>query len=358
MRPTSSHKLSRRQFFKRATGAAGGLGTGLAVAAGAAGTARAATPKQTNPFAYDLSRLSKTDPQLIHFETVRRFRSPRKDARRVVFGPTGQLHVAAGNYVSVLTPAGSAVSEVALAGPARCVAVAPDGALYVSLRDHVEAFDPKGKRLATWDSPGKRTWFTGLAAGDNDVFAADAGNRILLRYDRSGKLISRIGEKDPARNIPGFVIPSPYFDVDLHRDGLVRVNNPGRHRVEAYNFKGDLELSWGKPSAGIDGFCGCCNPVNLAVLPDDRIVTCEKGLPRVKVYSVHGEFESVVAGTESFPENARTGAGDAASDGVLSGLDATADAQGGIYILDMVTSEIHVMARKTNQTVFGVHPGN
>src|SRR5262249_4676088 len=135
-----------------------------------------------------------------------------------------------------------------------------------------------------WASPGGRAWLTGLTTSAKDVFVADAGNRVIWRCDHSGKVLARIGEKNKERNIPGFIVPSPYFDLEMHPDGLLRVANPGRHRVEAYTVDGDLELAWGVASTAIDGFCGCCNPINIALLPDGRIVTCEKGLPRVKVY--------------------------------------------------------------------------
>ena len=341
--------LSRRRFLERGAHAAGVLGVSGAASVLSGATARAAAGQPGNPFAYDLGGLTQTDPKLIQYEEVGRFRSPRAEARRIAFGPDGRLYLAAGNYVSVLDDTGALVSEIALSGPARCAAVAKDGSVYVSLRDHVEVFDTRGQRRAVWDAPGKRTWFSGLAVGENDVYAADAGSRVLVRYDRSGKLAGRIGEKNPARHIPGFVIPSPYFDVEVHRDGLLRVTNPGRHRVEAYTVEGDLELSWGRASAAIDGFCGCCNPVNLAVLPAGGIVTCEKGLPRVKVYSVDGRFESVVAGTEAFPENARAGASKDVSDGVANGLDAAVDARGRVYILDMMTAEIRIMTAKAGQ---------
>jgi hypothetical protein len=95
--------------------------------------------------------------------------------------------------------------------------------------------------------------------------------------------------------------------VKLGKDGLLRVNNPGRHRVEIYTAEGDLELSWGKATVGIEGFCGCCNPTALGLLADGRCITCEKGLPRVKVIRQRGAFECVVAGTESFPQNSRAG---------------------------------------------------
>ncbi len=329
--------FNRRQFF------AGSASTMAFLNAIAAERGQAAEKGSSNPFAYDLTHLQTTDPKLIAYDEITRWRSPHPEARRLCLLPDGRLLVASGNYVTVMKADGQRGLEIALTGPARALAGAKDGMIYVGLRDHIEIFDAKGQRKASWDSPGQKTWFTGLAVSENDVFAADAGGRVLLRYDRSGKLIKRIGEKNTERNIPGFIIPSPFFDVELHRDGLLRVNNPGRHRVEAYTAEGDFEGAWGQPSMAITGFCGCCNPINLALLPDGKFVTCEKGLPRVKICSATGEFESVVAGPESFVENAKA-CGPA--DCTAGGLDAVADAQGQIFILDYVTGDVRVMKLK------------
>lgn len=335
--------MTRRQFLKQSARDAGVFAVSGAAIATLAELARAASAgKEANPFAYDVSRLRKTDPKLIHYEPVGRFPSPYPNPRRIAVGPEDRLYVAAGNVVSVLDRDGGRVREIALGGPARCVAVAPDGTVYAGRHDHVEVFDRKGERQAVWESPGKRAWLTGLAVGENDVFAADAGGRVVLRYDKSGKLAGRIGEKNKERGIPGLIVPSAYLDVKLARDGLLRVNDPGRHRVEGYTLGGDLEFSWGKPSAGIEGFCGCCNPVGLALLPDGRCVTCEKGLPRVKIYSAEGAFECVVAGPESFPENWQK----CSLDCTMGGLDAAVDSAGRIYVLDLVAADVRVMARK------------
>jgi hypothetical protein len=339
--------ITRRRFLKETAEGAGFLAVGSSAFAASVGLARGASVgKDPNPFAYDVERLRKTDPKLIHYEQVGHFAGPSPNPRRIVIGPEDRVYIAAGNAVSVLDRDGARISDIDLGTAARCVAVAGDGTIYAGVRDHVEVFDPKGKRLATWDSPGKRTWFTGLAAGENDVFAADAGNRVVLRYDKSGKLAGRIGEKNKERNIPGLIMPSPYLDVKLARDGLLRVNNTGRHRVEAYTPSGDLEFSWGKPTNAIEGFCGCCNPVGLGLLPDGRYVTCEKGLPRVKVYSPEGTFESVVAGPESFVENAKATFVKGTEDCRLGGLDAAVDSQQRIYILDLVANDVRVMKRK------------
>jgi hypothetical protein len=339
--------ITRRDFLKETARGAGALAVGSGAFAASIGLTRGASVgKDPNPFAYDVERLRKTDPKLIQYEQAGHFASPNPDPRRIVIGPDDRVYIAAGNSVSVLDREGARIIEIALGTAARCVAVAGDGTIYAGVRDHVEVFDRKGQRLATWDSPGKRTWFTGLAAGENDVFAADAGNRVVLRYDKSGKLVGRIGEKNKEKNVPGIIMPSPYLDVKLGRDGLLRLNNTGRHRVEAYTAAGDLEFSWGKPTSAIEGFCGCCNPVGLALMPDGRYVTCEKGLPRVKVYSPEGAFESVVAGPESFVENAKATFVKGTEDCRLGGLDAAVDSQQRIYILDLVANDVRVMKHK------------
>lgn len=305
-----------------------------------------AAESKVNPYAYDVERFGKTDPKLIHYEVASRFRCPGKQPRRIAAGPNDRLYIATAEGICIFSTDGARVGDLPLSDPARCVAVAPDGTVYAGLRDHVEVFDAKGQRKGAWEAPAGKPWLTGLAAGENSVFAADSASRAVLHYDRSGKLVGRIGVKDKAHEIPGLIVPSPYLDVDLGRDGLLRVNNPGRHRVEIYTVNGELELAWGKPSAGIEGFCGCCNPIGLALLPDGRTVTCEKGLPRVKVYGTDGTFECVVAGVESFPENAKMGSMHDTSDGTMGGLDAAVDAAGRVWVLDLITGETRAMARK------------
>jgi hypothetical protein len=328
---------SRRNFLSQAAG------TMAILSAIASQRAQGGETKSANPFAYDVSQLQVTDPKLIAYEEKSRCKAPHTEAKRITIGPNDTLYVCSGNYLTALDSSGASKLAIAASEPTRCCAVAKDGTIYLGLRDHIEIFDSKGQRKAVWESPGKKPWLTGIAVAENDVFVADAGNRVILRYDKSGKLLRRLGEKDKDRNIPGFTIPSPFFDVELSRDGLLRVNNPGRHRMELYTTDGDFEVSWGVTAMGITGFCGCCNPINFALLPDGKYVTCEKGLPRVKIYSATGEFESVVAGVESFSENAR--ACDP-SDCTAGGLDVAVNSQCHIYILDLVTGDIRVMKRK------------
>jgi hypothetical protein len=319
--------ITRRDFLKTS------LGTAVATAAlpggRAAQTATAAMASAANPW-----------------KESGRFKVTRPLPRRIV-AVGERLYVTCAEHLLVLGLRGELISETKFDSAPRCCAVAGDGTIYVGLKDHVEVLDSTGRKLAPWERPDDRAWFSALAVGENDLYAADSGNRVILRYDRSGKLAGRIGRKDAARNVPGLIVPSPYLDVELGADGLLRVNNPGRHRVELYTAGGDLELTWGSPLGGVAGFCGCCNPIALAALPDGRVVTCEKGISRVKVYSAEGRFEAVAAGPELFPENNRAGRTGDRPDGLLGGLDAAADAKGNIYILDLVTGEIRTLTATT-----------
>ncbi len=331
-------RLSRRQFLR--TG--GGLGLlGLCWKGPAA--ARAAAANRPNPWAYDVSRYETTDPQWIGYREARRFAAPRPDARRLACGPEGRLWIGAGPAVIAVDEAGGVVTEMTVSGPVRCLAVAPEGTVYAGLRDHVVVFDGQGTRQTVWEAPPGRVWLSGLLATAGAVFAADSGNRVIWYHDHTGRILGRIGDKDPGRGIPGLALPSPHLDVELHPDGRLRVNNAGRHLVETYTVEGERLAAWGKPGMGLASFCGCCNPIALAVLPDGRIVTAEKGLPRVKVYHPDGRLDCVVAGVESFPENLRATQGESRNDTLNLSLDVVADPGGRIIILDPVSATVRVM---------------
>ena len=299
------------------------------------------------PFVYDIGEMAKIDPNLILYEreslTVE---TGFARSHCLTLDSSGAIYVAGDRAVRVFSPTGNKLREVQLGGEVRPVAIDEDGQMYVGLRDHVEVYDAKGERVSIWESLGERALLTGLAVEGDHVFVADAGNRIVLHCDSKGTVINKIGEKDEQRNIPGFLVPTPYFDLTIAPDGLLRVINPGNHEIQAYTYGGDLELSWGKFSGTIEGFCGCCNPVNIAILPDDSFVTVEKGLIRVKLYDADGKFVGVVAGPDQlgvagpvkicqFPEQCQSG-----------GFDVAVDAKGRIFVLDTIKNVVRVFSRK------------
>ena len=301
-------------------------------------------------YLYELE--AKIDPNLIIYEQLGEAISVGlKAPTAIAVGPEGRIYVAGDEAIRVFIEGPnsnfSSFGQIELLCEPQCLTLADDGKFYIGAKDHVEVYDNQGKQLAVWDSLGDDAVLTSIAVSQNDVFVADAGNRIVLRYDTTGKLVNHIGGKDTSRNIPGFVIPSPHFDLAVGRDGLLRVVNPGLHRIEAYTFEGDLEFFWGKFSnVDVKGCCGCCNPANFTILDDENFVACEKGLTRVKIYDAEGTFVGVVAGPEQlieggtaricyFPEQCQAGA-----------FDVAVDAQGRIFVLDTIKNVMKIFTKK------------
>jgi hypothetical protein len=248
----------------------------------------------------------KIDPALIKYKQTGEISVELKQPRALAAGPDGKIFVGGDKAVCIYDSKGTKIADINLECEPQCLAVGGadhkyPGRIYIGASDRVLVIGADGKTRANWDKLNEKALPTSIAVADEDVFLADAGNRIVWHYDADGKLINRIGAPDRARKIPGFFITSPYFDLALGRDGLLYVVNPRALRLEAYTFQGDLELFWGKGSPAIDGFFGCCNPAHIAVLSDGRFVTAEKGLPRIKIYDARGKFECVVAGAEQFP---------------------------------------------------------
>jgi sugar lactone lactonase YvrE len=301
-------------------------------------------------FSYDLEAFQKTDPAQIGYRETGRISVKMLEPRNVAVGPDDKIYVAGDHAVHIFAPDGQRVRELTLSQAPRAVAIGgphhkTPGRTYVAMKDHVEVFDAEGNREAVWESLDERALLTSIAAAENDVYVANAGGRVVLRYDVQGKLINRIGDRDDLRHIPGFIIPSPFFAVAVAPDGLLRVTNPGGHRVEAYTPEGDLEQHWGKASIEIQGFCGCCNPVGIAILPNGNVVTAEKGIPRVKVYDSEGEFVCVVAGPESLLPT-RSANEETRTEHKLKVVALAVDGHGRVLILDPGSRSVRIFEVK------------
>jgi len=284
-------------------------------------------------FTYDLTELKKVDPALVHYREAEPLATGLEEPRGLALAADGAVLVAGDTKVRVLRD-GKAAAEITAGGPVHCVAAGADGRIYVGLKDRVAVFDASGKRTAAWEPLGDRAYLTGLAAAADDVFAADAGGRVLHRFDKAGKTLARIGEEDKAKHAPGLVIPSPYFDVALGPEGMLWITNPGRRHVECYTYDGTFRFGWGKASVKIDGFCGCCNPTHLAIDANSRFVTSEKGLPRVKVYGPEGDFVCVVAPPAAFADG-------------TTGLDLAVGDDGRILVLDPHRRQVRTFVKKS-----------
>ena len=331
--------INRKQFLaslaKGALGlaAAGLAGPGRALAAGA----RPESTPTLAPLPYALVQTGKLDPVMDR-------------PLGIAIGPGDLLHCAGAAGVKVLDAGGRPLRTLATAGPACCVAVDSLGNVYAAGRTRVEKFNAAGERTLAWgergDGPGQLRFVTALAANERFVYVADSGARKIHRFAADGDYVDEIaGYAIPAGNPccaplagpaagdqaggaaeKGFVIPSGYFDCALDARGFLHVGHTGLHRVERYDPNHALVGWWGRFGAAREDFCGCCNPTNLALFPDGRIATSEKGVPRLKVYDAAGTLLAYL-GEAAFPGN-------------TAGLDLAIDSSGRIALLEPIRGEV------------------
>ena len=340
-----------RRSFLRQIAWVGGLG-------GIGGLAGLAVNRLKNPqpsgaakaplgaeFTYDVARFQTSDPALLKFEEASRFAVGLERAGALAVAADGVIFVGGIGGVRKFSATGEPLATFALDQPVTALALRPSGELLVGQKGRLLVLDASGAEVAVWSGFAERFLPTSIALGKEHVFVADAGNRVVVKLDPTGKQLAVIGARDLDRNLRGFVVPSPYFTVRMGPDGLLRISNPGEHTIEAFTLDGDLETAWGKGSFAVEGFCGCCNPVNFEMFPDGSFVTCEKGLPRVKLYDSHGEFTGLVAGPEAFPEYLQ--AANAGTPETLNvGIYAAVDATGRVIILDAVGGTVRLMKPK------------
>jgi len=275
----------------------------------------------------------------LRYDLVDRIDSGLEGLRGIAMGANDDLYLAGAHAVKVLAADGKPLREWTLSGAATCLDVDVDGNVYVGHRTRVEVFDNQGKLIRTWGTEGKNAgefrYVTAIAVHDANVFVADAGNRCIHRFDTTGDFIDDIGKRDKEKGVDGLICPSAFLDVIVDDEGVLFVTNPGRSRVEQYKTDGTLIRVWGQDGAQPERFFGCCNPTNLALLPNDYIVTAEKLLTRVKVYDIEGTLLAYI-GPEHFTKKAE-------------GLDLAVDSEGRIFVIDPGNGQVSVFAPKEEQ---------
>jgi hypothetical protein len=293
----------------------------------------------------DIISMTRIDPEMILYREIGKPVSTGfTESRFVTVDKSGILYLAGDQAVREMDPGGRIKDTIDLNVVPFCL-VPTDKGFYIGTRDRIVITDREGKVLDTWKSLGENAYITSIALTDKYIFIADAGQRIVWCYDPDGNFIRRIGDKDPVRNIPGFVVPGPYFDLAMAPDGLLRIANPGNHQIEAYTVKGDREFAWGRFGNRLEDFAACCNPVSFAILPDDSIITCEKGVARVKVYDTFGKFKGFVADPKQLA-NVPPEIGSKTETVQRYGFDIAADSNGHVYILDRARNIVRFFKRK------------
>jgi hypothetical protein len=153
--------------------------------------------------------------------------------------------------------------------------------IYNKSGSQVNSFEIKGLAYAS-----------GARVVGNKLLVADVKRQLVGIYDaQKGNLLSEMKDMRPCCGI---------LDFSINPDNELLVANLGAFRVQKYDLKGKILLTFGKRGKGLNDFHGCCNPVNVAFLSNGAIVTVEKDPTRIKIYSKEGA--KVIKGIEELVE--------------------------------------------------------
>ncbi len=288
---------------------------------------------QKNPYEYNIDKLKNIDPELIHYKEVLQLNPDINELISIDIDDNDNIYVTGAGKVITYRTNGTVSQSFEIDSTAYSIDVSNNGNIYLGMLNHIEVYDRTGNLKSRWKTLNENVITTSIATTENSVFVADAGNKIVYHYDLEGNLRNEIGKKDTLKGVPGFIIPSPHFDLLIGNLGRLWVVNPGIHAFENYDFDGNLISSWERTSMQLEGFSGCCNPSNIAILSNGSFVTSEKGLERVKVHSPSGDFKSVVAGPDIFEEGTK-------------GIDLAVDSKDRIYVLDPVKKLVRIFEKK------------
>ncbi len=286
-----------------------------------------------NKYEYNLKNLKKVDSLLICYNELNIIKPDMKLLSGIFIDDNDNIYLCGQNKLSIYDNKLTKLKDFSFNGKAICLSVSKTGNIFLGMRKHIEILDTSGNLIKKWKPINKTAFITSIVIRDSMVFVADAGNKIVHCFDQNGKFIRYIGKKNKEKKIKGFFIPSPYFDMQNGRNGELWVVDPGRHTFIAFNQKGDIISSWKKSSMQLDGFSGCCNPSNFALLSDGSFVTSEKGIERVKIHNQSGEFKCVVAPPNYFEKGTK-------------GIDIAVNSKDQIFITDTKKNIVRIFAKK------------
>ncbi len=268
----------------------------------------------------------------------------RRSLAGIAVGAGDEIYALGDNEIRIFDAGGNVVRKWKTVEKAGCLTAGPDGRVYVGASNLVEIYDAEGKRVggfAAGDSKAPAR-ITAVKTYGKEILVADADARIIRRYDMNGRQLGLIGTENKTGS---FILPNKSLDMDVDAKGVVRATDTGRHQVTAWAIGGSPLGKFGKfGMSNPEDFVGCCNPVNLAIAPDGKIVTAEKMISRVKVYEPDGKLLAVI-GPEHFDPN-------------CIHIHLAVDSKGRILAADPVRREIKIfslVAGTGNESLGGLH---
>ncbi len=129
-----------------------------------------------------------------------------------------------------------------------------------------------------------------IAINEKLIFVSDTSDKTVKAIEKeSGDVIFDI------KGDPKFLFPGPFAPIALYND-QIWIADTGRHQLQIYNFFGEYVSTW-TPSEPLPG---CCNPTDFTIVENGNIITMQKGISEIKMFSPNGEKIYNIAPTNAF----------------------------------------------------------
>lgn len=285
-----------------------------------------------NPYAFDLKEFEHVDPSLIKYTESKRIKL-NNDKPKAIDYHNGILILAFENHLQAIDTSGREIFNKSTQNPSTAVFISDDNTIYLGCKTLIELYDLSGNHLTVWPEIDTAAYITSIAMKDEFLYVANASEPEIIKYNKAGEITLRFDGTRQELTDFGFIIPSPYFDINLDPYNELWIANTGLQNIQNYTSEGKLRGFWGNNGYGLEDFTGCCNPAHFAILSDGSFVTCEKGLVRIKVHKPSGELDGFVAPPKAFAKDSDP-------------LDLTTDEKDNIYALDITQQMIRKFVRK------------
>lgn len=279
-----------------------------------------------NPYAYDAGEFALVDSTLVTWKETRQILLDDGVYKAIAY-QNDKIYLLASGNLQILNNDGARINTISLQPDAESVGFMENGNIIVGYQNFIAILNNEGSMIRQSEPVAGNPKFTSIARLGENIYVADGINRKVLVYN---PLLEKTGEfkgESGISEIHGFIVPSTRFALGVNKENELWITNPGLHTIQNYTATGNLRSFIGTPSFGIEGFSGCCNPVNFTFLPGGGFITSEKGIIRVKVLKESGELASVVAPPEKF------------AGGTLA-PDVAVDSRGNVLLLDFDRSMI------------------
>lgn len=287
--------------------------------------------QKANPYAYDMASQTEVPEEMILYRESRNFKLNLENPAALSYAD-GRLVAAGDRRIVAIDLSGEILHEFTVPIDPVCIKASGDR-YFVGGGDQILALDTAGSLVSTFSGLSENSVITSIDVAGEKVFAADAGKRVVYRFTKEGVKETEFEGKSGDDSNHGFIVPSPCFDLLVNPFCELWIVNPGKHALENYTFDGVLRGFWTSSFSGVKGFSGCCNPAQIASLPDGNFVTAEKGVVRIKEYKASGELVGVVAAPVKFTEDQKA-------------PDLVCDEEGRVYVLDPFKKMIRVFEKK------------